>query len=492
MRNAGILMPITSLPSPYGVGTLGKAAIDFIDFLKKAGQTYWQILPICPTGYGDSPYQSFSSYAGNPYMIDLDLLARDNLLCPSDYNTKNWGEDSSRVNYGLLYEQRFAVLKKACGNVSKTYKEEFEAFCKDSESWLTDYSLYMAIKNHFHGETWLTWPEEIRKRDSLTLQKLSEELSEDIDFWKKLQFLFFRQWKQLKAYANEQGIQIIGDLPIYVSIDSADVWSHPEQFQLDENLMPKEIAGCPPDGFAADGQLWGNPLFNWDYMKETGYDWWINRISHQTKIYDVIRIDHFRGFDEYFSIPFGDKTAKNGHWNPGPGIHFFRTIEEKLGKLDIIAEDLGFLTPSVKELLQATGFPGMKVLEFAFDSRDTGFDYQPHCYHENCIVYTGTHDNETILGWFDTALPEDIETAIRYLRLTKEEGYHWGMMRSAWASVGKTAIMQMPDLLGLSSEGRINTPSTLGNNWTWRCLPGDFNDELAEKLYKEMVLYERI
>ena len=291
---------------------------------------------------------------------------------------------------------------------------------------------------------------------------------------------------------KENNIKIIGDLPIYVSYDSADVWAHPEEFQLDENLCPIEVAGCPPDGFSADGQLWGNPLFNWDYMKETGYQWWVNRIAYQSKIYDVIRIDHFRGFDEYYAIPYGDSTAKNGHWKPGPGMDLFTTIENKLGKLPIIAEDLGFLTDSVKQLLSATGFPGMKVLEFAFDSRDTGSGYLPHCYPNNCIVYTGTHDNDTILGWFETAPEEFQNNAIRYLRLTKEEGYHIGMMRCAWASVADTAIMQMQDFLGLGVEGRMNTPSTLGGNWTWRCLPGDYNDELADWLYEETKIYGRL
>ena len=297
--------------------------------------------------------------------------------------------------------------------------------------------------------------------------------------------------KSLK-WAIENNIKIIGDLPIYVSYDSADVWAHPEEFQLDENLCPIEVAGCPPDGFSADGQLWGNPLFNWDYMKETGYQWWVNRIAYQSKIYDVIRIDHFRGFDEYYAIPYGDSTAKNGYWKPGPGMDLFTTIENKLGKLPIIAEDLGFLTDSVKQLLSATGFPGMKVLEFAFDSRDTGSGYLPHCYPNNCIVYTGTHDNDTILGWFETAPEEFQNNAIRYLRLTKEEGYHIGMMRCAWASVADTAIMQMQDFLGLGVEGRMNTPSTLGGNWTWRCLPGDYNDELADWLYEETKIYGRL
>ncbi|MFR8668405.1 MAG: 4-alpha-glucanotransferase [Anaerobutyricum soehngenii] len=492
MRTAGILMPITSLPSPYGVGTLGQCARDFIQFLHRAGQTYWQILPICPTGYGDSPYQSFSSYAGNPYMIDFDDLKEKGLLQEEEYASLSWGDQPTTVDYGLLYGHKFTVLKTACSRISGALSEQFQKFCKEQKFWLDDYALYMSIKDYHGGQSWKEWPETLQKREKDSLEAIHQELTDEILFWKKVQFLFFYQWDRLKAYAEENNIKIIGDLPIYVSYDSADVWAHPEEFQLDENLCPIEVAGCPPDGFSADGQLWGNPLFNWDYMKETGYQWWVNRIAYQSKIYDVIRIDHFRGFDEYYAIPYGDSTAKNGHWKPGPGMDLFTTIENKLGKLPIIAEDLGFLTDSVKQLLASTGFPGMKVLEFAFDSRDTGSGYLPHCYPNNCIVYTGTHDNDTILGWFETAPEEFQNNAIRYLRLTKEEGYHIGMMRCAWASVADTAIMQMQDFLGLGVEGRMNTPSTLGGNWTWRCLPGDYNDELADWLYEETKIYGRL
>lgn len=492
VRAAGILMPITSLPSPYGIGTLGQTARDFIQFLEKSGQTYWQILPICPTGYGDSPYQSSSTFAGNPYMIDLNDLVLEGLLQRADFEDFSWGDEPEKIDYKLQYEQRFVVLKKSVGNVSTNMADSLAAFLQTEAYWLDDYALYMAVKNHFGGIAWSQWPEPVRFRDTNKLAELKTTLAEDILFWKTIQFLFFHQWNKLKAYASQHHIQIIGDLPIYVSEDSADVWAHPEQFQLNEELRPTEISGCPPDGFSEDGQLWGNPLFNWDYMKENEFSWWITRIAHQMKIYDVLRIDHFRGFDSYFAIPYGDKTAKNGVWRKGPGIDFFQTVKEKLGDLPIIAEDLGFLTDSVHQLLKETGFPGMKVLEFAFDTRDTGYGYLPHCYTRNCIVYTGTHDNETINGWFETAPEEDTANAIRYLRLTKEEGYHWGMMRSAWASVSDTAIMQMQDLLGLGHEARINTPSTLSDNWTWRCKPEDISDELAKQLYEEMKIYERL
>ena len=424
-------------------------------------------------------------------MIDFDDLKKEGLLQEEEYASISWGDNPARVDYSLLYSHKFSVLRTACSRISGALSERFQAFCKEQKVWLNDYALYMSIKDYYDGQSWQEWPETLQKREKDSLEAIRQELTDEILFWKKVQFLFFYQWDKLKAYAEENNIKIIGDLPIYVSYDSADVWAHPEEFQLDENLCPIEVAGCPPDGFSADGQLWGNPLFNWDYMKETGYQWWVNRIAYQSKIYDVIRIDHFRGFDEYYAIPYGDSTAKNGHWKPGPGMDLFTTIENKLGKLPIIAEDLGFLTDSVKQLLASTGFPGMKVLEFAFDSRDTGSGYLPHCYPNNCVVYTGTHDNDTILGWFETAPEEFQNNAIRYLRLTKEEGYHIGMMRCAWASVADTAIMQMQDFLGLGVEGRMNTPSTLGGNWTWRCLPGDYNNELADWLHDEMEIYQR-
>lgn len=493
MRKAGILMPITSLPSPYGIGTMGEAAREFVRFLHKAGQAYWQILPICPTSYGDSPYQSFSSYAGNPYMIDLDDMCGEGLLEKNDYENIDWGDNPEKVDYGLLYQKRFDVLRKAAKAAEEKYQAELSQFRAENEKWLPDYALFMAIKDEQNGVSWLEWPEILRKRDNKALSVEREKLKEEIRFWECVQFLFFRQWRRLKAYANENNIKIIGDIPIYVSSDSADVWANPEQFQLDNDLMPVSVAGCPPDGFSADGQLWGNPLFNWELMKEQGYSWWVDRIAYQTKIYDILRIDHFRGFDAYYSIPYGEKTARNGEWKEGPGIDLFNVINEKLGELPIIAEDLGFLTDSVRQLLKDTGFPGMKVLEFAFDSRDTESGYLPHLYNRNCVVYAGTHDNETILGWFEAISKEDAEYAKRYMRLSEAEGYHWGVMRTAWACIADTAIMQMQDILGLGRYARMNTPSTLSDkNWSWRCLPGAYNDTLAEVLHGEMKLYGRL
>ena len=492
MRRAGILLPITSLPSPWGIGTMGDAARNFIEFLSRSGQSFWQILPICPTGFGNSPYQSFSSYAGNPYLIDLDDLCRDGLLCPEEYQTLNWGDTPDKVDYGLLYRQRFFVLRKAVGQLKKQWPQKLEVFCQTQRMWINDYALFMTLKEQYGGISWYQWPDMLRCRDEKALDTALEEFSEEIEFWKGVQYLFYTQWNQMKEYAAQHNISIIGDLPIYVAGDSADVWAHPEQFQLDENLHPVEVAGCPPDGFSKDGQLWGNPLFHWEKMKKEGYRWWIERIAFQLKIYDILRIDHFRGFDEYYAIPSKEATAKNGRWRPGPGIDFFQAVEKALGHPAIIAEDLGFLTASVRKLLEDTGFPGMKVLQFAFNTRDTGSGYLPHFYTRHCVAYTGTHDNDTILGWIKTAPEDCVARAKKYLRLTQEEGYHWGMMRSIWASVADLAIVQMQDLLGLGSEGRMNTPSTLGENWTWRCRTDAFDPKLADQLRYEMELYERL
>lgn len=485
-------MPISSLPSPYGIGTLGAAAREFVDFLAQAGQSCWQLLPICPTSYGDSPYQSFSSYAGNPYFIDLDDLCARGLLKGSEYRELDWGEDPESVDYGLLYQTRYPVLHLACARLLEREERGLAAFCRENREWLEDYALFMALKGKHGGASWFEWPEGERLRRPQAMQVAREELAGEIDFWKGVQYLFFRQWRELKACANARGISIIGDLPIYVAGDSADVWSNPEQFQLDGRGWPTEVAGCPPDGFSADGQLWGNPLFDWERMKEDGYRWWLRRIAFQFTIYDTLRIDHFRGFDSYYAIPAGEKTARNGRWRPGPGLDFFKAVNKALGKKDIIAEDLGFLTDSVRTLLNKTGYPGMKVLEFAFDSRDTGSDYLPHCYTPHCVVYTGTHDNDTIQGWMAHAPRKDVAFAKEYLRLTRREGYHWGMMRSAWASAADLAVMQMQDLLGLGSRARMNVPSTVGNNWKWRCLPGSFGPKLARKLRHEMKVYQRL
>ncbi len=491
MRASGVLMHLTSLPSPYGVGTMGQAAFDFADFLARGGQRYWQVLPMGPTGYGDSPYQSFSTFAGNPYLIDLDLLAGEELLKPEEYQALDWGDDPSRVDYGLLYRRRFPVLRLAVGRLLAKLPEDYTIFLATNGTWLPDYALFMALKETNGGEPWWQWPQPLRFREPAALAAVRQELAGEIAFWQGLQYLFFHQWRALKEYANGRGVHFVGDLPIYVALDSADVWSRPEQFQLDDELLPVEVAGVPPDAFSADGQLWGNPLFDWDRMAGEGYGWWIERIRRQRGAYDLLRIDHFRGFEAYYAIPYGEETAHNGRWKPGPGMELFRAVEHALGRQPIVAEDLGFLTEGVHQLLRDTGFPGMKVLQFAFDSREES-NYLPHTYPRNCVVYVGTHDNDTALGWLESCAPEDRKYAEEYLKLTGEEGLSWGLMRGAWASAADLAVVTAQDLLELGSEGRMNTPSTLGENWQWRALPGAFTPELAEKLRHETELYHRL
>ena len=491
-RGAGILLPITSLPSKYGIGTMGKSAREFADFLYESGQMYWQILPIGPTGYGDSPYQAFSSYAGNPYWIDLDDLVEDGLLKKSDIDQHNWGDDPHKVDYGLIYENRFDVLKIACNNLDQYAPSDYLTFLEEEKDWVLDYALFMAIKNEQGGVAFLEWPDELKLRDPIALQEKAMELQDEVKFYVRMQYLFFKQWARLKEYVNDLGIKIIGDVPIYVSSDSQDMWANPSQFQLDEEHKPIEVAGCPPDGFAKDGQLWGNPLFDWDHMRNEGFAWWKKRVKHQMKLVDILRIDHFRGFESYYAIPYGAKTAKDGRWRKGPGVELFKELESSLGELNIIAEDLGFLTQDVLDMVKETGYPGMKVLQFAFDSRDTGSGYLPHMYTKNSIVYAGTHDNDTILGWMATAPKNEVDMAIEYLHMDKKEGYNWGMIRGAFSSVSHTAIMQMQDILGLGSEARMNIPSTSSDNWTWRMDGKALKKPLAKKLYQMTQLYGRL
>ena len=490
MRQSGVLLHLTSLPSPHGIGTMGQTARQFVDFLALAGQRNWQILPLCPTSYGDSPYQSFSTFAGNPYLIDLDVLAAQNLLHPQEYEEIDWESTPDAVNYGVLYQKRYPVLRRACGRLLQNPPPAYADFCAQNAGWLPDYALFMALKDAHNGAAWSTWEEPLQRRDPEALAAARQTYAVDLDFWQAVQYLFFAQWKALKAYANEKNVRIIGDLPIYVAADSVDVWANPGQFQLDEALRPTEVAGCPPDGFSATGQLWGNPLFDWDAMRRDGYAWWVRRIAHLRALYDVVRIDHFRGFAGYYAIPYGATTACEGRWRPGPGIELFKAVEKALGPCEILAEDLGFLTDDVRALLRESGYPGMKVLEFAFDSRDGG-DYLPHSYTSHCVVYTGTHDNEPVNGWFATARPEDIARAVDYLKLTPEEGENWGMLRGALGSVADLAIMQAQDLLGLGHAARMNTPATLGGNWCWRALPGAFSPALAAKLRHVTELYGR-
>ena len=493
MRKSGILCHLSSLPSPYGIGTMGREAREFVDFLEEAGQSYWQILPICPTSYGDSPYQSFSTFAGNPYFIDLEALEQEGLLQPAEYRNIDWESGPGDINYGVLYQKRYPVLKLAAERFLQRPEEGYAQFCAENSWWLEDYALFIALKDANGGKAWWEWDTPIQMHEPAAVAKAQNDLQQETAVCKVLQYFFFSQWRQLKRYANEHKVSILGDLPIYVSRDSADVWCHPELFQLDENHIPCEVAGCPPDGFSADGQLWGNPLFDWDYMERDNFSWWVRRIDYLCGVYDLLRIDHFRGFDSYYAIPYGSENARNGVWKKGPGMKLFRAVEDTVGPRPIIAEDLGFLTDSVRQLLKDSGFPGMRVLEFAFDSRDeNGSDYLPHNFIPHCVAYTGTHDNDTLMGWLHSADPADIAYATDYMHLTEEEGLNWGVMRALWSSVAELTVVQIQDVLGIGSEGRMNTPSTVGRNWRWRALPGVFTKELAEKIHHSMRLYGRL
>lgn len=493
MRRSGMLLPIASLPSPYGIGAFSKEAYEFIDLLRDTGQKLWQILPLGPTSYGDSPYQSFSTFAGNPYFIDLNVLIGKGWLTKEECDACDWGDHPSYIDYGKIYESRFPLLRKAFERSKILSDGNFLTFCVENNHWLDDYALYMAVKNKFGGKSWIEWDEEVRLREPAALKRYQDELREDIIFYQYLQFEFFEQWKNVKNYAHEKGIQIVGDIPIYVAFDSADTWANPELFQLDENNLPVAVAGCPPDGFSATGQLWGNPLYRWDYHKRMHYGWWMRRIAHCFKLFDIVRIDHFRGFDEYYSIPYGDETAQNGHWEKGPGMDLFHTMKEELGERNIIAEDLGFLTETVYKLLRDSGYPGMKVLQFAFDTSENS-DYLTYKYDRNCVVYTGTHDNDTTVGWYEHMTDWDRDVALRYMNSfhTPKEEQHWELISLAMRSVADTCIIPVQDYLGLGSEARINTPSTLGDNWKWRMSKNAFSDELKGRIWHMTKLYGRL
>lgn len=491
MRRSGVLMPVSSIPSRYGIGTFSRQAYDFINLLEQAGQTYWQMLPLGPTGYGDSPYQSFSTFAGNPYYIDLEALIEKGWLTEEECDQYDFGDNEEYIDYEKIYLSRFKALRTAYGNSRIGEQEDFQRFCRENAYWLDDYALYMAVKNSFGGKSWSEWDDDIRLRRPEAMKRCREKFADEIGFYQFQQYLFAVQWFALKAYANQKKIQIIGDIPIYVAFDSADTWANPELFQLDEDLIPVAVAGCPPDAFSETGQLWGNPLYRWDYHKETEYAWWMKRIAYCYDLYDVVRIDHFRGFDEYYSIPYGDPTAEFGHWEKGPGYDIFKTMKAKLGNKAVIAEDLGFLTDTVIKLVKKTGYPGMKILQFAFDSREES-DYLPHNYTANSIVYTGTHDNDTTVGWYDTLNRKDKAFAKKYLNIRSNKDVHWAFIRAALASVSDTCIIPMQDYLGLGTEARINMPSTLGTNWKWRMLPGQFTEELAEQMKDMARLYGRV
>lgn len=495
MRRSGILLPISSIPSEYGIGAFSKEAYEFVDFLKDAGQKLWQILPLGQTGYGDSPYQSFSTFAGNPYFIDLVTLMEEGYLTKADCDKCNFGTNPEYVDYEKVYLSRFKVLEKAyeCAlsdglENDKAYKK----FVKDNAYWLDDYALYMAVKVSFDNVCWIEWDEDIRLRKPQAIESYTKRYAYEIGFYKFQQFLFQKQWFALKKYANKNGVEIVGDIPIYVAFDSADTWANPKLFQLDEKNLPIGVAGCPPDAFCETGQLWGNPLYDWDYHKKTKYEWWMQRIGYCYKLYDVVRIDHFRGFDEYWFVPYEDETAINGHWTKGPGYDLFKTMKETLGERAVIAEDLGFPTDSVIELVQKTGFPGMKILEFAFGSGADN-EYLPHNLEtRNCIIYTGTHDNETIVGWYENADEESRTYAKEYLNIKDDDEIHFKFIAAAAASIADIMVIPMQDYLGLGNEARINTPSTLGGNWEWRMKKGILTKELAKKIYTLTKNYGRL
>ena len=493
MRQCGVLLPVASLPSAYGIGCFSKEAYEFVDKLKAAGQSYWQILPLGPTSYGDSPYQSFSTFAGNPYFIDPEDLVTRGFLTKEQCDSYDFGDDPRYVDYEKVYASRFLLLREAWKNSNIANEEGFRKFVRENSHWLDDYALYMAVKASFDNVCWVEWDEDIKTRKPTAMKAYAKKFADEIQFYQFQQYMFRIQWEKLKAYANGQGVKIIGDIPIYVAFDSSDAWANPELFQFDEDCNPTAVAGCPPDAFCETGQLWGNPLYDWDYHKKTGYKWWMRRLLACYQMYDVVRIDHFRGFDAYYSIPADAKTAERGVWEPGPGYEIFATLKKELGKKQIIAEDLGFLTASVLKLVKKTGYPGMKVLQFAFDSKEES-DYLPHNYQRNSVVYTGTHDNDTVLGWYGTLNRRDKKFCKEYLNLgrTRKDQLHWAFIRATLSSVADLAVIPMQDYLGLGSEARINTPSTVGDNWKWRMQPGSFTEELAEKMKAYARLYGRV
>ena len=477
-RGSGILLAISSLPGRFGIGTLGEGARKFVDWLEQSEQTYWQILPLAPTGFGDSPYQAFSAFAGNPYFIDLDDLYREDLLPREalDLCENLFAGDPGWVDYYAQYSGRPQILWIAHRHSAARLADDLGVFQKRHRSWIQDYALYMALKGEYGMKPFNQWPEELSLRDPAALNDAAARLKEQMDYHIFVQYLFFHQWDALRKYAGDKGIRIIGDMPIYMAPDSADAW-------VGRDILDRQgrVAGCPPDYFSATGQLWGNPLYDWEKLKETGYEWWMRRITHQLSLYDDLRIDHFRGFEAYWAIPAGAKTAESGQWLPGPGFDFFRRLKKVIGNPPLIAEDLGYLTPEVFELLHATGFPGLKVLHFAFPP-DGESIYLPHRYEKNCVVYTGTHDNDTTLGWYQSLGEDERNFLDAYLGGVNEERIHWKLIRLAMSSVADVCIFPMQDVLGLPSSARMNRPQTSQGNWRWRVTEDSLDGELAQKL----------
>jgi 4-alpha-glucanotransferase len=497
-RSSGILLHPSSLPGSYGIGDLGPQAFRFADWLSSSGCKLWQMLPLGPTGYGDSPYQCFSAFAGNPYLISPDDLFADGLLTQDDLDGMN-DLPASHVDFGMVIPRKLDLLQKAFSSYQshpEHLRQSFDYFCAENASWLDDYTIFMALKESNGGGSWSGWPDPLRSRKKTALRKAQNELAEVVMRYAFYQFIFFRQWNKLRAYAHERGIQIIGDIPIFVANDSADVWAHPELFYMDKAGNPTVVAGVPPDAFSATGQLWGNPLYNWEVHKKDGYAWWLSRVHSSLQIFDILRFDHFRGFAGYYEIPADHKTAEFGRWVTGPGQDLFRAIDKHLGDglvtlgtgLPFIAEDLGLVTPDVIELLEAFNLPGMKVLQFAFSGPDNPF--LPHNYISNCVAYTGTHDNDTAHGWFATAEQHEREFAQRYLRIDGGD-FAWDLIRAAWGSVADMVLTPMQDVLNCGGEARMNFPSRLGGNWGWRMKEEDMNDGLSGRLRELNWLYLR-
>ncbi len=480
MRSCGILMHITSLPSPYGIGTFGEEAEKFVDWLKSAGQSYWQVLPVGPTGYGDSPYQSFSTYAGNPLLIDLDALVRAGLLSQAKCESADYGADPAYVDFDRVNSTKMALLRDAY----KNFEEDagFLAFERNEAEWLDDYSLFMALKTENNLVSWTEWDDVLRFRKPEAIADARERLKEEIGFWKFIQYTFYSQWDRLKSYANKNGISIIGDIPIYVALDSSDVWANTSLFEMDERLNPRRVAGVPPDYFSETGQLWGNPLYDWDVMRKEKFSWWISRIKKASQLYDVVRVDHFRAFDTYWAVPYGEKTAINGKWEQGPGMDLWNEVKAQLGEINIIAEDLGDIFDSVKELLKASGFPGMRVLQFGFNPESNDNDHLPHRYPPNCVAYTGTHDNSTVMGWYKSADTKSRAMCRRYLKPMPFEKLNKAFIRELYKSSVGLAIVPMQDVIGLDDRARMNIPSTLGGNWKWRALKKQITSKSAEMM----------
>ncbi|MGC8965124.1 MAG: 4-alpha-glucanotransferase [Brevinematia bacterium] len=492
-RSSGILLHITSLPGKYGIGSLGAEAYEFVKFLVKSGQRLWQILPLGPTGYGDSPYQCFSAFAGNPLLIDVDRLIMRKFISKDDIPKESF--DESYVDYGKVINFKYGIFTKAYEKFKKDnsyWKDSFKLFCKNNSWWLDDFSLFMALKTHFGGKSWLEWDSDIKFRKPQALEYYTNLLKDTIEFHKFLQFVFFDDWFELKSFANRNGVEIIGDIPIFVAMDSADTWSNVYIFMFDETLNPVKVAGVPPDYFSPTGQLWGNPLYDWNKLRETNYSWWIKRIEISLKMYDYVRIDHFRGFAGYWAIPYGSETAVNGAWEKAYGNDLFSTLQSKLGKgLPIIAEDLGVITPDVVELRDKFGFPGMKVLQFAFNNWQDN-EYLPHNYDRNCVVYTGTHDNDTTIGWFNSLKNEDKKYVLKYANIKDERNVNWGLIRLAISSSAVFSILPMQDILGLGSEARMNRPGVAYGNWSWRVKKQQVTKNISEKLYDLSKLYSRV